>query len=705
MERNGLLVFHKVLLWSVIISLSLVWGITAVFAAEVTLTGLSIKGVNRVNENSSYSYAAVARYSDGTSRTVTAKASWSENSAYATISKGALTTGSVNGNQTATIKARFSYAGVTRRASRSVTIVDVPSSKSLTGLTVSGATSVNEGTLSPYTATAAFSDGSTQEVTSSAAWSLDGTSWANISSGGMLAAKEVAGNQTVAVMASYAKDGVSRSDDMAVGIVDVTPPVTGSHAGRFTSFDGTKTCLQCHTNEANQVHASAHYQWKGDSSDIVNGDGQPAGKLGGINDFCIYPDINWIGKLTTVDNQTVDGGCARCHVGLGSKPQPTVSQNQLENIDCLICHAPNYKRTVELVNGAYQFVPDTTKMTVSLLQAASDIRPPSKDTCLNCHTKAGGGDNFKRGDIEEAHRSASREFDVHLASKGNGGAGLECLSCHTVSAHRIAGRGSDLRERDSQSQVACSNCHSTSPHGDTKIDKHTARVNCTVCHIPNFAKAAPTDMDRDWSLPGEVDPQKQLYDPAMEKVLNVKPEYRFFNGTSTFYQFGDAAMPDASGRITMSAPVGDVQTAGSKIHAFKHHLGTQPIDPVTNQLLPLKIGIYFQNGDINTAVQKGVEGVGWPYHGFNYALTERYMGIFHEVAPKDQALSCNSCHNGGARLDFASLGYTPKSTRNGKPLCASCHDSKSAGFDSIHDKHVADKKYDCSTCHGFSKAQ
>ena len=48
-----------------------------------------------------------------------------------------------------------------------------------------------------------------------------------------------------------------------------------------------------------------------------------------------------------------------------------------------------------------------------------------KKECLDCHTKAGGGNNFKRGDIEEAHRNASASFDVHLAPKSAGGAGLE----------------------------------------------------------------------------------------------------------------------------------------------------------------------------------------------------------------------------------------------------------------------------------------
>ena len=79
------------------------------------------------------------------------------------------------------------------------------------------------------------------------------------------------------------------------------------------------------------------------------------------------------------------------------------------------------------------------------------------------------------------------------------------------------------------------------------------------------------------------------------------------------------------------------------------------------------------------------------------------MGIYHEVAPESQALSCTTCHDGN-RLDFAALGYTPKTTRNGKPLCASCHGTKTRELLNLHDKHVTDKKYDCSTCHTFSRA-
>jgi hypothetical protein len=200
-------------------------------------------------------------------------------------------------------------------------------------------------------------------------------------------------------------------------------------------------------------------------------------------------------------------------------------------------------------------------------------------------------------------------------------------------------------------------------------------------------------------------PATGLFEPSHVKGTNVIPEYRFFNGKSYFYQFGDPTVVEANGRIMLSEPDGKVTDPGAKINAFKHHLGNQPIDPVTKKLLPLKIGKFFETGTIDTAAQLGAEGVGWTYNGHQFARTERYLGLFHEVAPKDNALTCDSCHNGGTRIDFAALGYTPNATRNGKALCSSCHGSESAGFSSIHSRHVTNYKYDCKECHAFSKAQ
>ena len=56
-------------------------------------------------------------------------------------------------------------------------------------------------------------------------------------------------------------------------------------------------------------------------------------------------------------------------------------------------------------------------------------------------------------------------------------------------------------------------------------------------------------------------------------------------------------------------------------------------------LLPLKIGIFFSTGDVATAVAEGTKAVGWTYSGHEFAETERYMGIFHEIAPAEQAVA------------------------------------------------------------------
>ncbi len=145
-----------------------------------------------------------------------------------------------------------------------------------------------------------------------------------------------------------------------------------SHAGRFDAYAGSATCRACHADEVAQVHGSVHYQWNGPTPGVV--DMETGGKLGGINDFCGYPDINFIGQLTNVVGETVDGGCATCHVGLGAKPQPTASEAQLENIDCLVCHSED----VSAQGGKHRrWVPLRPRARTHVGQSASRPSPTS----------------------------------------------------------------------------------------------------------------------------------------------------------------------------------------------------------------------------------------------------------------------------------------------------------------------------------------
>lgn len=501
-------------------------------------------------------------------------------------------------------------------------------------------------------------------------------------------------------------------DTRLITVIDPDAIPNTSHAGRFDRYEGSKTCAGCHATQVSEVHASVHYQWNGATPDVVNL--ASGGKLHSINDFCGYPDINFIGQLTNLNGQTVDGGCATCHTGMGAKPDPVASQAQLDNIDCLTCHSDSYRRkVVKLADGSFHFEVAPEKMTVPVIEAITDIhRTPSRGACINCHSYAGGGCNNKRGDMEEEHRQpASASFDVHMAPVSAGGAGLVCVDCHNVQNHRIAGRGVDLRPTDLNQPLRCTNCHAGRPHNNNNLDKHTDRVDCTVCHIRQFAKVTSTDMVRDFSKPAQLDAERQMYDPNIERAANVAPEIAFWNGISRFYQFGAQAVPGPSGRVLIAGPEGSIDDPAAKLFAFKHHLAVLPHDPLSGRILPMKMGILFQTGNIDAAITTGSAEVGWSLpQGYDFIDAERYMGIFHEVSPASDALGCNECHNGGGRLDFAALGYSPRPERDPATAanCASgCHGDESgewsAGelFTAVHSRHVDREGFACSACHSF----
>jgi hypothetical protein len=308
-----------------------------------------------------------------------------------------------------------------------------------------------------------------------------------------------------------------------------------------------------------------------------------------------------------------------------------------------------------------------------------------------------------------------------MASKENGGAGLLCSDCHTFENHRVAGRGVDLRVTDLAETVSCTNCHDEHVHDSDRLNNHTARVNCTVCHIPEFARGASgTDMYRDLS-DIEFLESKKLWEPVVTRENDVVPEYAFWNGTSTVVSFNEAVEENpATGRLNLAMPQGDIDDDGAQINAFKVHNATQPVLADNSSIVGLKMGVLFQHmapvdgvltAWVDDATNEQVVAASikagitlsdaaapgilarWEDVGHKFAETERYMGIFHEVAPADDALACTDCHGAdAARIDFEALGYTLKDGVTAP-----------AGFDFLSD-HVQDAA-DCSACHTFQNAQ
>jgi hypothetical protein len=438
------------------------------------------------------------------------------------------------------------------------------------------------------------------------------------------------------------------------------------------------------------------YQWQGESPQMVSGPAFQGKIAGGVNSYCINILGNW-------------AVCGNCHVGLGAVPGPQASAQELENIDCLICHQSEYRRKKE--GGV--FVPDTDAMSITMDQAVQTVPEPERFNCLQCHAKAGGGDAVKRGDLALAHSDTSdRQFDVHMATTG---AGLACQDCHTFSDHKVAGRGSDLRPTDSDEILECTNCHArmATPdgHEGEAVDRHIARVACQTCHIPTYAKDAAdsdaseaTETYRTWLSSHSNEPP---FHPAADTANDLVPSYRFWNRRNNNYLLYDTVVEDPmTGRFPTSRPLGHISNPDSKLYAFKYKTAQQPITNATSQLIALDTSVYFATGDAAAATEQGLINMGFDATDpFSWIETDTLQMLNHEVAVKGAALRCGGCHGPSARVDLkGDLGYTLRGPED--EICFQCHGEEEAeDFDDLHEKHVKDKGFDCSWCHAFTRPE
>jgi hypothetical protein len=482
--------------------------------------------------------------------------------------------------------------------------------------------------------------------------------------------------------------------------VDATPAAHET----IDLWQGTKTCLQCHNAEAAALFNSIHYQWLGKTPDMRSGP-DIQGKLDvGVNSYCINTTGNW-------------NGCSACHVGLGKRPSSVMTQEQLENIDCMICHQEAYRRIKS--NG--EFIPDADRMSITMVQAARTVHKPTRTTCLQCHAKGGGGDNYKRGDMALAHSNTQdTDFDVHMAVTGGD---LNCQECHTTDRHRIAGRGSDLRPTDLDVDIDCTDCHfgkkTATGHDEPEVNRHVARIACQTCHIPRYARnasdttaAETTETHRDWTKPHKT--TSGAIHPTPTMADNLIPKYAWWDGRSVSYLlFDDAVKNPVTDTIATSQPLGSVSGMTGRLFPFKYKTAYQPLVQGHNQLIALDTSVYFASGDTNAAIQSGLSNMGYsPDEPYTWVTTDTLQLITHEIPPADAALDCNKCHDGydddERQMNLKTdLGYGLKGQRS--IVCTQCHGLED-GEDNpeylwIHDEHVKDEQYDCSWCHRFSRPE
>jgi octaheme c-type cytochrome (tetrathionate reductase family) len=399
----------------------------------------------------------------------------------------------------------------------------------------------------------------------------------------------------------------------------------------------TKECLKCHKNQAHDLMKTVHWKWE---SEPVKIPGKKElvkiGKKNLVNNFCIGISGNQI-------------SCTSCHAGYGWKDK-SYNFKDVNNVDCLICH--DWSGTY--VKGDYGY----PKKSVDLQAVAKSVGYPKRDNCGICHIYGGGGMGVKHGDLDNSLINPHRELDVHM-----GGSDLLCIDCHKTDKHKISGTAYSVSV-DNRNGINCTDCHKEMNHQDRRINKHLDSVACQTCHIPDYAKKAPTKTDWDWSKAGDSarNEDKHHYLKIKGEFLYGKkliPEYRWFNMKVGRYLYGDKLDPTTT--LDLNPPQGNIKDKKAKIWPFKIHRAKQPYDLENLYLLqPVTSGDggYWHQFDWKKALELGEEKTGVKFSGnYDFIDTNMYWPLSHMVSPKEKSLKCFDCHGENSRFNWKDLGY------------------------------------------------
>jgi phospholipase C/uncharacterized protein YjdB len=180
----------------------------------------------------SQQFAATGTYTDGTSQDITATVTWSSSTpAVAPVSATGFVTASAFGNS------NINATSGTVTSSASVTVT----APILVALSVSPATaSIAKGTSQQFTATGTYSDGSTQNLTTTLSWSSSALTVATIS-GGTATGTGVGGSTISASVGSMAASAALTVTPPVLLSISVTPTAASVAAGYTQQFAATGT--------------------------------------------------------------------------------------------------------------------------------------------------------------------------------------------------------------------------------------------------------------------------------------------------------------------------------------------------------------------------------------------------------------------------------------------------------------------------------
>ena len=445
----------------------------------------------------------------------------------------------------------------------------------------------------------------------------------------------------------------------------------------------TKACLECHTEAGHQFMKNIHWTWSYENKKT----GQTLGKKHLVNTFCTNARGN-------------EGMCAQCHAGYGWKDETFDFSNQ-DNIDCVVCHdrTGTYYKTPNTQGNKACSVMFDGKLPIQWSKVAQSVGLPARENCGGCHFYGGGGDGVKHGDLDSSLIHPDKKLDVHMDESG---LNFACTQCHLTNKHIWTGSRYDVIAKDTQGTgkpgqrrdvATCESCHGDKPHpansvATIKLNEHVERIACQTCHIPTIARGGvATKTDWDWRTAGKTKNGEGYKEKnytqgngehrATYKSIkgtfkygeNLVPHYGWFNG-EMLYNTIDTKFDPAQGPVKINSYQGSADDGLSRIWPFKQMHTVQPYDKGNNTLVYMHLwgddeNAYWGNYDFARAIKTGMEKNNLPYSGeYGFVETYSYWPITHMVAPKEDALDCDSCHSKDGLMQDIKGVYMPASSSN-----------------------------------------
>ena len=269
-------------------------------------------------------FTATGTFSDGSTQDVTSLATWSSSSASTAIvsnSVGSYGLATTSGQGTATISA------TSNAISASTALTVTAPCPTLVSIAITPANpSIAVGATQQFTATGTYSDGSTQNLTSSVAWTSSATSVATVSNTGLAT---TIGEGATAITAASASVSATTTLTVTAALVSISlsPSSTALTIGSTTQFTATGTY-----SDGSTQNITASVTWASSGSNIATVSGgvvtgvsdglaNITASLGGITSAAATADIgtsadyyvatngndSWSGKLWDPNTTGTDG--------------------------------------------------------------------------------------------------------------------------------------------------------------------------------------------------------------------------------------------------------------------------------------------------------------------------------------------------------------------------------------------------------------